>query len=114
MPRKRPTKILDCFHFDVQILNLLTQQIAHPSAFVSATASQKALDLIQRKSQLLRLFNELDALNRFGAKKTEVAGRASGARQELQPLVITHGIDAHASASCYLTYSKLALLHAAL
>ncbi len=93
-------KIFDGFHLAVQILDFLAQEIAHSPAFFSATGSQKSLDLIQRKTQLLSLFDELDALNGLRAKETKVAGRASGARQKLQPFVITHGVDAYASSSC--------------
>ena len=59
MPCERATKIFHRRHFVVQLTYLLAQQITHSAAFFSATRSQKSLDLVQRKTQLLRHFGSL-------------------------------------------------------
>ena len=63
MPRERPAKSFDGFHLSIQIFDLLTQQIANSPAFFGAASSQKLLDLIERKTQLLSLFDELHSLD---------------------------------------------------
>jgi hypothetical protein len=54
---------------------------------------------------------KLDALDRLRPKEPKATRSTPGARQELQPLVITNGIDADTGASCDFTYAKLCQVH---
>jgi hypothetical protein len=81
MLRERATEIFHSCHFAVQLTYLLTQQITHASAFFSTTRSQQSLDLVQRKTQLLRLLYETDSLNHLRLKETEASTATRRARQ---------------------------------
>jgi hypothetical protein len=63
MSREGAPKVFHRLHLHIQLRDFLAQQIAHLSAFVSATRSKKSLDLVKRKAQLLSLLDKSNALD---------------------------------------------------
>jgi hypothetical protein len=83
----------------VHFLQLGAQQIAHATTFLLAhTGAQKLSDLVERKSEFLRLSDELHAADQLRREETKPALCARRSWQELPPLIKAHSIYAHASA----------------
>src|SRR5215212_4172628 len=92
----------------VEFRELRAQQVSHPPTLVGAAAGRQQLsDLLQRKADVLRLPDELDALNRLRREEPEAPTRARGARQQQPLFVVAHGVNAHAGAGCDFAYTQL-------
>jgi hypothetical protein len=61
--RQNTAELLHRLQTAIKFMELLTEQVMNLSAFLGASGCQHPLDFIERKTQLLRLLNELNSIN---------------------------------------------------
>src|SRR5258705_13825700 len=97
MTCERATKGFHRLHLAIQLSNLLTQQIANSPTFFSTACRQQVLDLVERQTQLLRLFYKADSLNHLRPEETEASATTIRARQQLSSFIETDRVNGDSS-----------------